>query len=1095
MEPLSQRADEGRRTGWNFLLIFVALAIGIVTAGYFAYQAYTHHYSVGVERQLSTVAELKVVELTQWRKERLGDGSQFSQNPAFASLVRRFFKNPADADAQGQLQAWLGKFQACDQYDRVRLLDVQGNVRLTVAADQQPEADVVKRRLPEILQAGEVVLQDFYRSEHDQRVYLALLVPLLDDLVGGRPLGVLMLRIDPESFLYPFIKRWPTPSLTAETLLVRREGNDVVFLNELRFQTHTALNLRVPLNRIALPAAKAALGVEGGTEGIDYRGVQVVAALRTIPDSPWSLVARMDQAESYAPLREWLGLVVGLVVALLFGAGAAVGLIWRQQRVHFYRERFQAAESLRESEQSYHALFENMLNGFAYCKMLYDEQEQPVDFVYLAVNKAFEQLTGLKEVVGKPVSAVLPGIRQVSPEVFAAYGRVAKTGQPETFEFDFKSLNQWLAIAVYSPAQGYFVAVFDNITARKRAEEALRESETKFRTLVENVPQKIFLKGLDLRWRSVNENFARDLGVRPEALEGKSDYDFFPKALADKYRADDERVMRTGQAEELEEQYLQQGRECWVRTIKTPVRNEKGEITGIFGIFWDITERKQAEAALLQEKTFADKLLNAPRDTVFLSEPATGKPIRWNQRFAEVSGYTDAEIAGMKAPDDFYDADELKKAQDYLDKITAKGQGVVELALVTKQGLHIPFEYATTVVESAEGKTLLLSIGRDVTERKQAETALRESEARLNFALEKVQTGAWDLNLLDHSASRTLIHDLIFGYTTLLPVWTYEMFLEHVLPEDRAEVNRKFLEAAATQSDWNFECRIRRTDGEVRWIFAAGGHERNATGKPVRMSGIVQDITAHKRAEENLHRQEQELRDRNTELERFLYTVSHDLKSPVVTVRTFLGYLEQDVAALDAERTKKDLVYIRAAAEKMGRLLDDVLELSRIGRVVNPPVRIMFRTITEEALHAVAGQIAERGVRVQLAGEDVPLYGDRLRLGEIWQNLVENAVKFMGAQPTPSIELGWEPRGAERVFFVRDNGIGIDPRFQAKVFGLFEKLDPKAEGTGIGLALVKRIVELYAGRIWLESAGLGQGTCFYFTLPKTMQQPEEGTKP
>ena len=143
----------------------------------------------------------------------------------------------------------------------------------------------------------------------------------------------------PNTYLYPFIERWPAASLTAETLLVRREGNEAVFLNELRFQTNTALNLRVPLDRVALPAAQAALGREGFMEGIDYRGVPVVAALRAIPDSPWSLVARMDTAEAYGPMRKQLWQVAVMTGALLFGAAACVGLLWRQQRVRFYREK------------------------------------------------------------------------------------------------------------------------------------------------------------------------------------------------------------------------------------------------------------------------------------------------------------------------------------------------------------------------------------------------------------------------------------------------------------------------------------------------------------------------------------------------------------------------------------------------------------------------------------------------------------------------------------------------------------------------------------------------------------------------------------
>ena len=205
-----------------------------------------------------------------------------------------------------------------------------------------------------------------------------------------------------------------------------------------------------------------------------------------------------------------------------------------------------------------------------------------------------------------------------------------------------------------------------------------------------------------------------------------------------------------------------------------------------------------------------------------------------------------------------------------------------------------------------------------------------------------------------------------------------------------------------------------------------------------------------------------------------------------------MGCLEQDLARSDRERIEKDMHHIHTAAGKMARLLDELLEMSRVGRIVNPPVWVTFQTLVEEALSAVAGRIMERRVEVSLGNESVTLYGDRSRLVEIWQNLVENAVKFMGDQPSPRIEIGTELHGRDTVFFVRDNGIGIDPRHQAKVFGLFEKLDPNHEGTGLGLALVKRIVELYKGTVWLESQGLGQGACFRFTLPEAVKNPNDG---
>ncbi len=257
---------------------------------------------------------------------------------------------------------------------------------------------------------------------------------------------------------------------------------------------------------------------------------------------------------------------------------------------------------------------------------------------------------------------------------------------------------------------------------------------------------------------------------------------------------------------------------------------------------------------------------------------------------------------------------------------------------------------------------------------------------------------------------------------------------------------------------------------------------------PDQFATVFEDITERRMREE-------ELKQKNAEMERFTYMISHDLKSPLVTVRTFLGYLEQDLEQGKAERVAKDMAFIRDATGKMGRLLEDLLEVSRVGRVVNPPVRMGLGDLIQEALKAVAGALAQRRVAVHLEAANPVLHGDKPRLEEIWQNLVENAVKYMGNQPDPWIRLGVEGQGVESVFFVQDNGMGLDPRYQARIFGLFEKLDPASEGTGLGLALVKRIVELYGGRIWVESEGPGKGSCFRFTLPLALKEPKRGARP
>ena len=232
----------------------------------------------------------------------------------------------------------------------------------------------------------------------------------------------------------------------------------------------------------------------------------------------------------------------------------------------------------------------------------------------------------------------------------------------------------------------------------------------------------------------------------------------------------------------------------------------------------------------------------------------------------------------------------------------------------------------------------------------------------------------------------------------------------------------------------------------------------------------------------------EELETKNAQLERFVYTVSHDLKSPVITIKGFLGYLAQDAANADFDRMHSDIEHIATATDKMKLLLDDLLELSRIGRLMNPPAQISVTELVYEAVDTVAGTLNARNVRVEIAPDMPVVVGDRVRIREIWENLLSNAAKFMGEQRHPCIEVGVRDQDGETVYFVRDNGIGIDPRYCTRIFNLFEKLDPDSDGTGIGLAIVKRIVEIHGGRIWAESEGSGCGSTFYFTLPSIAPQ-------
>jgi len=280
----------------------------------------------------------------------------------------------------------------------------------------------------------------------------------------------------------------------------------------------------------------------------------------------------------------------------------------------------------------------------------------------------------------------------------------------------------------------------------------------------------------------------------------------------------------------------------------------------------------------------------------------------------------------------------------------------------------------------------------------------------------------------------------------------------------------------------DFETVLKRKSGEP--INALLSVEVIEVGGQKCMVVITRDVTQRKRIEQERENLIGKLEAKNNELEQFTYTVSHDLKAPLITVKGFLGFMAEDALKGNYERLKVDIQRINAATDKMHDLLTDLLELSRIGRMLNQSEAVAFTDLLKDAIELTDGRLQARGVKIGITPELPVVYGDRQRLLEIVQNLLDNAAKFMGDQTKPEIEIGVQ--GYENdmpILYVRDNGIGIDHPYHERIFGLFNRLDQKVEGTGIGLALVKRIVELHGGRISVESAA-GQGATFYFTLPQ-----------
>jgi two-component system, LuxR family, sensor kinase FixL len=385
------------------------------------------------------------------------------------------------------------------------------------------------------------------------------------------------------------------------------------------------------------------------------------------------------------------------------------------------------------------------------------------------------------------------------------------------------------------------------------------------------------------------------------------------------------------------------------------------------------------------------------------------------------------------------------------------------------------------------------SISHDITERKRAEQALSESEQKFRNFIEQSTEG---FTLVDENGmviEWNQAQELISGIprTTALNSHLWDVQFLMTIPERRFPTSLEHIKELTFEllrvgyippRMQNVNVEVYKQDGQRVLVQQSMFPIKKERG--YHLGAVVRDITQQKRTEQEREEMIKRLEAQNAELERFNYTVSHDLKTPLVTIKGYLGYLVEDATAGNVERLKQDTQRIARAVDRMNSLLKDMLELSRIGRLMNTPETISFPDLVRDAMDNVHARLETGRITVQIQPELPTVYGDHQRLVEVLQNLLDNAAKFMGDQPNPRIEIGQQgEENGKPIFYVKDNGIGIASEHHERVFGLFYQLDPKIEGTGVGLALVKRIVEFHGGRIWIESQP-GMGATFYFTLSK-----------
>jgi len=1027
-------------------LIVYYVTFAVITVAFVAYVSYTQaakSLRSTVEDKLDTVAELKMDFLNQWVDDQQRNAIFLTSLPELRTLAGILLNPdslPGDREqAGGELTSLVTLIaQRSTDIQDVQILNQDGIVvvsasSMNVGRSQFDQPFFVEGQM-------KTFTQQFYKSDLFGKTTLTIATPLFDD--EEKRVGVLALHFNMRQ-VDNIMRVGQDPGEPVKSYLITRQ-------REIITEDPIVLDQSTEMRSPAIDAAIA--GGQGTASYRNHDGSTVIGRYLWVETQNVALLVELDEVTALWPARR-LALVIVTTGSLLSILLVIIVIILAQR-------------------------------------------------------------------ITAPLRSLIATVSRISAGDLEASAPILSHDEVGTLAQSFNLMTDKLRQTLDG--------MQTELHERKQAETALRESEERFRKVFDSSPIAICITSLgDGRFLDANYAYWDLSGLDPASALNRTFADLNIRGSADERAAFVEKIKLRRSIYDADYMF----EDVHGTPKPTLAFHELIQLGGeecVLSMFYDMSAQKQALQALRQSEARTRALLEAFPDMI--------AELSLDGLFLNM-----IPPKGMEAamPVDAFVGKHVTEV--FSHSVASQAVFAIERAIETGHMNVFEFEEqmdnASRMMEArlvANSPDSVLMLVRDITQRKWIETERERIIEQLETNNAEIETLRESLaSIVSTFEFSEIVQRILDQIRRVIPydtasVWRvegnrqkfiagrdlppdFETNLEFLIDQSNSAtpiINGKvpYVLNNAVQDDLpDFQSPPHtyvnswlaiplRTRGHVIGLIALDGMQRNQfnerhAGLAVNFANqlaialenarLFSDLQAELATRKELIA---ELESKNAELERFTYTVSHDLKSPLFTIRGFLGYLEQDSLSGNHGRMRSDIQRITDATDKMQRLLNELLELSRVGRLKNEPEYVPFEELAREAVELVHGRIMQRGIAVRIHSNLPTVYGDRQRLLEVVQNLVDNAAKFMGDQGDPRIEIGQagEEQG-KPILYVKDNGIGISTEHYDRVFGLFNKLDVKTEGTGIGLALVKRIVEVHGGRIWVQSES-GKGSTFYFTL-------------